>query len=403
MNAYSKRVQKSDGNSDVCSQPAQRPTKCSNCNSTKIWKDGLRKTDSGDIQRYLCRECGFRFSVSGFAKSFYTESSKGSSYQIGAVPNAHGQVKNLVVIEPLREGYAGATTEKVDSKGKIVEHAWWLKKQGYKEATIIGKTKLLKIMVKKGANLYDPETIKEVIAEQTWSEGRKENAVNAYTTFLKMTDGTWNPPNYSRIRKLPFIPTEQEIDMLIASCTIKAAALLQTLKETGARVGEAWTLKWTDLDNENRTIRITPEKGSNPRIFKISPKLHSMLQLMPKKGNCIFGNYPLNGYRTCYTRQRKKAARKLGNPRLLQITFHTFRHWKATMEYHKTKDILHVMRILGHKNIKNTLVYTQLIEFKEDEFVCKAAKTVKEAMELIENSFEFVCAFDNVKMFRKRK
>jgi len=101
--------------------------------------------------------------------------------------------------------------------------------------------------------------------------------------------------------------------------------------------------------------------------------------------------------------QRKKAARKLGNPRLLQITFHTFRHWKATMEYHKTKDILHVMRILGHKNIKNTLVYTQLIEFKEDEFVCKAAKTVKEAMELIENSFEFVCAFDNVKMFRKRK
>lgn len=55
------------------------------------------------------------------------------------------------------------------------------------------------------------------------------------------------------------------------------------------------------------------------------------------------------------------------------------------MEYHKTKDILYVMRLLGHKNIKNTLVYTQLIEFKEDEFVCKVAKTVQEASELIEN------------------
>ena len=48
-----------------------------------------------------------------------------------------------------------------------------------------------------------------------------------------------------------------------------------------------------------------------------------------------------------------------------QITFKTFRHFKATMEYHRTKDIIHVMRLLGHKNIKNTLVYTQLVHFKK--------------------------------------
>ena len=39
-------------------------------------------------------------------------------------------------------------------------------------------------------------------------------------------------------------------------------------------------------------------------------------------------------------------------------------HFKVTMEYHKTKDILHVMRILGHRNIKNTLVYTHLVNFQ---------------------------------------
>jgi len=38
----------------------------------------------------------------------------------------------------------------------------------------------------------------------------------------------------------------------------------------------------------------------------------------------------------------------------MQIHFHTFRHWKATMEYYKTKAILHVMKVLGHKNINNT-------------------------------------------------
>jgi len=73
------------------------------------------------------------------------------------------------------------------------------------------------------------------------------------------------------------------------------------------------------------------------------------------------------------------------------------------MEYHKTKDILYVMRLLGHKNIKNTLIYTQLIEFKDDEFVCKVAKTVQEASELVENGFEFICAFEDAKLFRKRK
>jgi site-specific recombinase XerD len=28
------------------------------------------------------------------------------------------------------------------------------------------------------------------------------------------------------------------------------------------------------------------------------------------------------------------------------------------MEYHRAKDILHVMQLLGHKSIKNTLIYT---------------------------------------------
>jgi len=128
-----------------------------------------------------------------------------------------------------------------------------------------------------------------------------------------------------------------------------------------------------------------------------------MLLAQPKNSEHILGNYPVNGYRQCYTRQRKKAAIKLANPRLLQITFHTLRHWKATTEYHKTKDILHVMRLLGHKNIKNTLIYTQLVTFQNDDYVCKAAANVKEATDLIEAGFEYVCEMSTVKLFRKRK
>jgi hypothetical protein len=73
------------------------------------------------------------------------------------------------------------------------------------------------------------------------------------------------------------------------------------------------------------------------------------------------------------------------------------------MEYHKTKDILHVMRVLGHKNIKNTLVYTQLVDFSEEEYVSKVAWTLEETCKLIEAGFEYVCAFENGKIFRKPK
>jgi integrase len=148
---------------------------------------------------------------------------------------------------------------------------------------------------------------------------------------------------------------------------------------------------------------VTPEKGSNPRIFKISNKLLAMMSRLPRKNDRIFGSWQLKNIRRTFQRQRNKLAEKLCNPRIKQITFHTFRHWKATMEYAKTKDILHVMQVLGHKNIKNTLKYTQLVCFKDDEFICKVAKTVREAKDLIEAGFEYVCEVEGAKLFRKRK
>ena len=75
-------------------------------------------------------------------------------------------------------------------------------------------------------------------------------------------------------------------------------------------------------------------------------------------------------------------------------------------KYAKTKDILHVMQMLGHKNIQNTLKYIHLanaISSISDEFVCKVAKTINEASELIEAGFEYILEMDSTKLFRKRK
>lgn len=65
------------------------------------------------------------------------------------------------------------------------------------------------------------------------------------------------------------------------------------------------------------------------------------------------------------------------------------------------------METLGHKSIKNTLLYTQLLkEDKPENYICKIARTPEEAAELIEAGFELHCEFgeyNDVKLFRKQK
>jgi integrase/recombinase XerD len=218
---------------------------------------------------------------------------------------------------------------------------------------------------------------------------------------------TWEAPIYKAVHKIPFIPTEKEIDTLIAACGPKLSTFLQLAKETAARSGELQNLKWIDLDVERRTVRITAEKNSNPRILKISSKCVGMLQTLSRKDEKIFGNIGYNSLRTGFGHQRKKIARKLNNPRLKEIHFHTLRHWKATILYHQTKDILYVMQYLGHKKVESTLLYIQLENalFKDtsDEFTVRIATKPDIIKELLEAGFEFVCQKDELMYFRKRK
>jgi integrase len=127
-----------------------------------------------------------------------------------------------------------------------------------------------------------------------------------------------------------------------------------------------------------------------------------MLNSLPKKKEEPFACSSRH-FARYFRDQRANIANKLKNERIRKITFHTLRHWKATMEYHKTRDILHVMKMLGHRNIQNTLLYTQLISFENDEFHSATAATVRDAQRLVEAGFEYVCDFNDTKLFRKRK
>jgi integrase len=319
--------------------------------------------------------------------------------------------KNLTTSETKQKGPL-CNSWKLDIKGKLVEYAWYMEKQAYAAESIRGNTGGLRALIARGADLSDPETVKEALAkEKAWSQNRRRNVINSYTLFLKVNGMQWEKPRYNCVRKIPFIPSEEEIDQLIAGCPKKTATFLQLLKETAMRSGEAKRVMWIDIDFERRLITLNePEKNGLPRLWNnLSSKLLDMLNALPRKSMKVFGDSSINAAKATFTEARHRLADKLQNPRLLQIHFHTLRHWRATMEYHRTKDLVHTMAFLGHKKSDTTLMYIQLDQklFKQsdDSFITRIAQNVEEAAELVEVGFEYVTGeyTDGGKLFRKRK
>jgi integrase len=288
---------------------------------------------------------------------------------------------------------------------------------GRKPATIAKNVERFIRLSKLVNDINDPEQIKEALATIQWANSTKQTAIDAYTVYLRILGKQWQKPRYIRQEKLYFIPTEQEIDSLISASNSKLATLLQLLKETAVRIGEAYNIAWTDVDLEHKTVTINhPEKGSLPRILQISEKLKGMLNSMPKETNSPFQwigqktGKPIaqKGIKTTFEGTRTRVAKKLSNPRILQIHFHTFRHWKATTEYYKTRDDRMIRHILGHKTATMSDRYIHIVETlyhdESGEWTCKVAHNEKEAIDLIENGFTYVNNMgDNTALYRKRK
>jgi integrase len=285
-----------------------------------------------------------------------------------------------------------------------------------KPATIERKIKTIRSMVKNhGVDLSNPDEFVRFLNTVEWKSGSKDIAVDSYRDYLDMIGLTMiKLPHIRREETLPFVPLEVELDALISAISFRIGAFLRLLKDTGVRPIEAWRLTWLDIDVANKCVTITPAKYSRPRKLKITEATLNLIMSLPRRNQHVWSpsgvkdrfNEELSHFTRNYVKQRRRIALKLKNPRISQITLRTFRHWKGTMEYARTKDIIYVKELLGHVNIQNTIKYIHLANVLSNlsgDFVCKVAKTLEEATQLIEAGFEYVTDMDSVKIFRKRK
>jgi integrase len=372
---------------------------CPNCHSKRNWKRGTRETNFGFVQRYICRDCEKSFSEKSYKDSTTTESRQLCAIMKAKKLDTATETKTVV----------GEEKQTATAKGKVLELCIYMERQNYSNETIRLNRIALKVLQERGANLFEPESVKDVMSKQTWSSNRKRNVINAYSMFLKLNKMTWEPPRCTVAESIPFIPTEQEIDALISAAPKKLSAFLLLLKETAMRRGEAKQLEWIHIDAERNTVILNePEKHSNPRIWKVPQQLIAQLNALPRTNEKVFGNCKMDSLKSAFLHLRRKLSVKLQNPRLLKIGFHTFRHWKATMLYHKTKDPFYVRDFLGHKSMKNTEKYVNIerqmfADYGTDEFTVKVTSKQEEATVYLEQGFEWVGVKDSLIFLRKRK
>jgi site-specific recombinase XerD len=296
-----------------------------------------------------------------------------------------------------------AHTEGIRHEGLIINTLFKMKNAGRVDSTIETTSQKLN-QLSRNADLMNPTEVQTFIANHTATNATKQKLVNCYQYFCTANQLKWERPKYKWERKIPLIPTTENIHKIISASSEKNATIYTILEETGLETQELATINRNAIDAEQGIINAQGCKGHNSRSFKLKPRTADLLRTYLTK---YTGQQPFPKARRMgeqWRRARNRLAKKLNDPQLKAIPLRNLRHHFATLKYDQTKDILLVKQLLGHKKLETTMFYTQLVTYtEEDEYTVKTATNIKEATDLLEHGFTYIQDIDGIKLYRKRK
>jgi integron integrase len=208
-----------------------------------------------------------------------------------------------------------------------------------------------------------------------------------------------------RSRYLPTVLTPEEVKAIIVHLSGIHRLVVQVLYGSGLRLAEAQQLRVKDVDFNQRQLVIRNSKGMESRLTMLPETLVEPLQehlLWAKRQHqqdleqgygsvylpfALERKYPnaerewswqyvfpaerlSQDPRTGITRRHhlhesglqraiKQAVQKTGIPK--RVSCHTFRHSFATHLLQNGYDIRTVQELLGHKDVKTTMIYTHVL------------------------------------------
>lgn len=154
--------------------------------------------------------------------------------------------------------------------------------------------------------------------------------------------------------------TQEELQLLVQTeCDLEAlknAALFSAL--TGLRWGDIESLKWGDIQKttSGHFIHIIQRKTVDVIMHPISETAVKVLGERGMPSERVFEGLK---YSDSNNDKLKRWVLKAGINK--KISLHNFRHTYATLLLNKGADIFTVSKMLGHKNIKTTMIYAKVL------------------------------------------
>jgi integrase len=148
---------------------------------------------------------------------------------------------------------------------------------------------------------------------------------------------------------------------------LKTAFLFSIL--TGLRWSDIYKMTWSEIqgnDSEGWHIRFQQQKTKDYEVLPITNEARELLGPRGKSNQKVFVGLKYSAYVTVAL---ERWMLKAGIDR--HITFHCARHTHATLLLNQGVDIYVVSKLLGHKNIKTTEIYTKVANKKKQEAINK--------------------------------
>ena len=208
----------------------------------------------------------------------------------------------------------------------------------------------------------------EYLANKKVSNATLNLAINAlkfyYTQVLKRRFFS-DIKHPQKEKRLPVILTKDEIRrMLEVTANLKHKLLMEIMYASGLRVSEIIKLKINDIDLEEGIIRVNLGKGKKDRQTILSKRAIEDLKMYLQKRNdnnpYMFPGAQNKGHLSTRSVQKivLQAAKLAGIKK--GISCHSLRHSFATHLLEKGVDIRYIQKLLGHKRLETTQIYTKV-------------------------------------------
>lgn len=155
--------------------------------------------------------------------------------------------------------------------------------------------------------------------------------------------------------------TEEELKILwntpIKKEVIKHMAMFSAL--SGLRFVDVRNLEWENIyqdKHQGNYIQLREQKTNSTKNHPINETAYSILQMQNTNEGFVFRNIEY----TQISKPMKDWITESGIKK--KISFHNFRHSYATLQLANGTDIYTVSKLLGHKNVATTQIYTKVLD-----------------------------------------